>query len=232
MRLAEQLQGAVFDEAVSALDPKSLQEGCTAITNAIADCRLHGILLERFHRKHEDIPFEDPVMNGYPWDVGYRWAQALRHNLGLDDTPIPTLKALVESIGEPPRVFETGLPIESLQRAALIDGVITRTNEQQPALGFRHKGEPAAQFHLCRALAEVLTAPSTDTLLTKAHSERQQRNRAFAAEFLSPSTGLQQRLNGRRVVDSDDIDELALAFGVSSLVVEHQIRNHQLARII
>ena len=118
-------------------------------------------------------------MNGYPWDVGYRWAQALRRNLG-----------------------------------------------------FRHLEEPAAQFHLCRALTEVLTAPSTDTLLTRAHSERQQRNRAFAAEFLAPSTGLQRRLNGRRVVDGDDIDDLAGTFGVSSLVVEHQIRNHQLAKII
>ena len=232
MRLAEQLQGAVFDEAVSALDPKSLQEGCTAITDAIADSRLHGILLEGFHQRHEDIPFEDPVMNGYPWDVGYRWAQALRRNLELDGTPIPTLKALVESIGEAPTDFETKLPIESLQRAALIDGVITQTDEQQPALGFRHLDEPAAQFHLCRALAEVLIAPSTDTLLTRAHSERQQRNRAFAAEFLAPATGLQQRLNGRRVVDGDDIDELAAVFGVSSRVVEHQIGNHQLARII
>ena len=232
LRLAEQFQRAVFDEAVSALDPKSLQEGCTAITDAIADSRLHGILLERFHQRHEDIPFEDPVMNGYPWDVGYRWAQALRRNLELDGTPIPTLKALVESIGEAPTVFETKLPIESLQRAPLIDGVITQTDEQQPALGFRHLEEPAAQFHLCRALAEVLTSPSTDTLLTRAHSERQQRNRAFAAEFLAPSTGLQRRLNGRRVVDGDDIDDLAGTFGVSSLVVEHQIRNHQLAKII
>ena len=232
MKLAEHLQGAVFDEAVSALDPDSLQEGCTAITDAIADSKSHGILLERFHRKHEDFPFEVPVMNGYPGDVGYRWAQALRRNLKLDGIPIPTLKALLESIGEAPRLFETRVPIESLQRAALIDGVITRTDEQQPALGFRHLGEPGAQFHLCRALAEVLAAPSTDTLLTRAHSERQQRNRAFAAEFLAPSTGLQQRLNGRGVVDGDDIDELATVFGVSSRVVEHQLRNHQLARII
>ena len=170
-------------------------------------------------------------MDGYPWDVGYQWAQALRRNLELDGTPIPTLSALVESIGEAPRILETKLPIESLQRTALIDGVITRTNEQQPALGFRHLEEPATRFHLCRALAEVLTSPSTDTLLTRAHSERQQRNRAFAAEFLAPSAGLQPRLKGRRVVDSDDIDELALEFGVSPLVVGHQLRNHQLAEI-
>ena len=230
MKLAEQVQGAVFAEAVSALDPDSLQEGCTAITDAIADSKSRGIFLEWFHVEHGDVPLE-PAAGGYPWEVGYRWAQVLRRELDLNGTPIPTLKALTECIGEAPTLLETRTPISSLQRASLIDGVITQTNERRPALGFRNLSEPGAQFHLCRALAEVLSSPSKDMLLTRAHSERQQRNRAFAAEFLAPSTGLQQRLNGRRVVDSDDIDELAYEFGVSSIVVGHQIRNHQLARI-
>ena len=34
-----------------------------------------------------------------------------------------------------------------------------------------------------------------------------------------------------RVEDSDDIDELATEFGVSSLVIEHQIKNHRIARV-
>ena len=231
MKLAEQVHGAVFNEAMSALDPNSLQEGCTAITDAIADSKSHGLFLERFQREHTDVPLE-PAMGGCPWEAGYRWAQTLRRNLELDGTPIPTLKDLAECIGEGSGLLKIRTPIKRLQQAAMIDGVITRTNEQQPALGFRRLSEPGAQFHICRALAEVLTSPSTDTLLTKAHSERQQRNRAFAAEFLAPATGLQQRLNGRQVVDADDIDELASEFGVSSLVVEHQVRNHQLARII
>ena len=56
MKLAERLQGAVFDEAVSALDPDSLQEGCTAIIDAIADSKSHGILLEKFHLVHSGRP--------------------------------------------------------------------------------------------------------------------------------------------------------------------------------
>ena len=60
-----------------------------------------------------------------------------------------------------------------------------------------------------------MVAPGTATLLTRAYSERQQRNRAFAAEFLAPSAGLRQRIT-RRIVDGDEIDELAAAFGVSS----------------
>jgi hypothetical protein len=119
------------------------------------------------------------------------------------------------------------------EATALVDGVITRNDDLFPAFAFRgFSSDENTRFHFCRALAEVFASPGTDTLITKAHSERQQRNRAFAAEFLAPSTGLQQRLNGRRVVDGDDIDELATVFGVSSRVVEHQLRNHQLARII
>ena len=73
--------------------------------------------------------------------------------------------------------------------------------------------------------------PGSKTLLTKAHSERQQRNRAFAAEFLAPSSGLRQMVS-RPVLDDDDVDELAVEFGVHSRVIEHQIKNHHIARII
>lgn len=230
LKLADQVQRSVFDEALSALDPKFLQEGCTAITDAIVDSKSQGLLLERFHVERVDVLTE--ATDGLPWEVGYQWARTLRRDLDLDGTPIPTIGALAECIGEAPDLFESRTPIPRLQRAALIDGVVTRTDERKPALGFRDLSASRAKFHLCRALVEVLASPSTDTLITKAHSERQQRNRAFAAEFLAPSAGLQQRLNGRRAVDADDVDELAVVFGVSSLVVEHQIRNHQLAKII
>ena len=46
----------------------------------------------------------------------------------------------------------------------------------------------------------------------------------------SPSSGLRQRVS-RPVVDHDDIDELAAAFGVSSWVIAHQIRNHHVAAV-
>ena len=86
------------------------------------------------------------------------------------------------------------------------------------------------RFHFCRALAEVLTPPGTDRLLTRAHSERQQRNRAFAAEFLAPSHALKKRVS-LPVVDAEDIDELAVEFGVSSLLIVHQVVNHRIARV-
>lgn len=77
----------------------------------------------------------------------------------------------------------------------------------------------------------MLWRPRTDALLTPAHTERQQSNRAFAAEFLAPSAALQQRVQ-RATLDHDDVDELATEFGVSSLVIAHQLANHKIARVI
>ena len=92
------------------------------------------------------------------------------------------------------------------------------------------RGLQDTRISLCRALAEVLVSPNTNTLLTRANSERQQRNGTFAAEFLAPSSGLQKRISGQ-TVDGDQIDELADEFGVSSLVIEHQVQNHRIARV-
>ena len=117
------------------------------------------------------------------------------------------------------------------QEAPLIDGVITGGEGDNPAFAFRSLDDYHWRFHFCRGIAEVLAPPSTDTLLTRAHSERQQRNRAFAAEFLAPSSGLRKKVSGP-VVDAEDIDELAVEFGVSSRVIEHQVVNHGLARVL
>ena len=42
----------------------------------------------------------DAGMEPSPWSAGYALARQLRHNLELDDGPIPTLKSLAEAIGE------------------------------------------------------------------------------------------------------------------------------------
>ena len=115
-------------------------------------------------------------------------------------------------------------------RTTLVDGVVTWNDDDNPAFAFRQRGDHGRRFSFCRALAEVLAYPGSDTLLTRAHSERQQRNRAFAAEFLVPSTGLRKMIS-RSVLDDEDIDELAVEYGVSSRVIEHQIMNHRIARI-
>ena len=67
-------------------------------------------------------------------------------------------------------------------------------------------------------------------MLTRARSEQQQRNRAFAAEFLAPSATLRNKAPAASV-DGEDMDELAREFGVSPFVIAHQIENHGIAAI-
>ena len=227
--LAEKL-GALLDEAVPALDTENLYAGWSAIESAVERAKLNSVSLRLLAPLGDEFARNERI-GGNPWEVGYGLARRLRGSLDLDGDPLPTMTRMAEALGEDPESIEKVTRLASPFTATpLIDGVITRNDDQLPAFAFRRVGEHGRRFHFCRALVEVLASPGEDALLTRAHSERQQRNRAFAAEFLAPSSGLRKRIS-REVVDGEDIDELAVEFGVSSRVVEHQIVNHRIARI-
>lgn len=230
LELAGELSGAVLEEAVAALDPQTLRVGCSAITGAIAGAKSNSLRLERFEPIYQKVCPDKDSAGLQPWEEGYDLARQLRLALELDGTPLPTMPQLAEVIGEAPELLDKVTKPVDLDGAALVDGVIAWKDDQNPAFGFRQLGEHSRRFHFCRALAEVLVSPNTNTLLTRANSERQQRNRTFAAEFLAPSSGLQKRISGQ-TVDGDQIDELADEFGVSPLVIEHQVQNHRIARV-
>ena len=221
--------GGLLNEAVSALDTADPVTNSSAIVSAIEEARQNSLHLEPIESFRAEIT-HDSVAGLDPWDVGYEWARRLRQNLGLDSQPLPGMEQIAEVLGEDTESLDrVTQPVEFLANAPLIDGVITRDDEK-PAFAFRRLGYHGRRFHFCRALSEVLASPHSDALITRAHSERQQRNRAFAAEFLAPSSGLKQRILFP-TVDGDDIDELAEEFGVSSQVIEHQIVNHRIARV-
>lgn len=225
LRLADTL-GGLLDEAAPALgggDP--LADG-TAIADAVAHAKSNVLALERLSQLRGPVCGENAAASS-PWETGYGWAQGLRQRLDLDGDPLPTLETLADALSEDRQALDRAMSGGGFHGAALIDGVVTRSDDGRHGFAFR-KNRP---FTFCRALAEVLAQPGSDALLTRAHSERQQRNRAFAAEFLAPSSGLRQRVS-RPVLDGDDIDELAVEFGVSSLVIQHQIENHGIARVV
>ena len=198
---------------------------------AITDAQQsRGVPLARLLLFAGDYPTDTPF-DGNPWAAGYQLARRLRRNINLKGDPLPTMKDLADRLDEDEALLEQATePIWVLRQTAMIDGLVTRTDDGEPAFGLRHLEEEQRRFHFCRALAELLTNPASDALITRAYSERQQFNRAFAAEFLAPSSGLRERIN-HRVVDGDTIDELALHFGVSSRIIEHQIASHRIATV-
>ena len=231
LELAERLSGVVLEEAVAALESGTLLEGCSAITGAIFEARSNGLSLARLGSIHYGTSSILALEVVPPWEAGYGMARQLREALELDGAPLLGMSELAGVIGEDSELLERVTKPVDLRGAPLVDGVVTLDEERNPAFGFRQLGERSRRFHFCRALAEVLASPGTDTLLTRANSQRQQRNRAFAAEFLAPASGLQGRIPGR-TVDGDAIDELADEFGVSSRVIEYQIQNHRIARAL
>ena len=229
--LAERL-GSLIDEAVPAIVPDEHLENWLSISDTISEAkRFNSLPLERLRSLRDDTPtYRSTETN--PWSMGYDIARALRRTLGLHGDPLPTTTRLAEALGEDAESIEriATRPVSFREWPALVDGVITQNEDKNPAFAFRRFHDGAKRFHICRALAEVLVSQGSDMLITRAHTERQQRNRAFAAEFLAPSAGLRSRVS-RPVVDDGDIDELALEFGVSSRVIEHQIANHRIARV-
>ena len=68
-------------------------------------------------------------------------------------------------------------------------------------------------------------------MLSSLATDRQAQSRSFAAEFLAPASELKRRLAGDSI-DAEGIDDLAREFGVSSEVIRHQVRNHDLAEVV
>jgi hypothetical protein len=158
---------------------------------------------------------------GIPWRDGYNEARALRSCLGLAGPIASDLNSfLTRELGS----FE----IRDFAVPSRIDAISAPTQTGAPLFGYRsHLREENKRFILCRALSDHL-ASGQASLVTRSGTEHQQRNRAFAAEFLAPAESIKERIGGHRVGE-EDIEELAQEFQVSDLVIRHQIQNHNLA---
>jgi len=158
---------------------------------------------------------------GIPWRDGYNEARALRSGLGLIGPIASDLNSFLNrELGS----FE----IRDFAVPSRIDAISAPTQTGAPLFGYRsHLREENKRFILCRALSDHL-ASGQPSLVTRSGTEHQQRNRAFAAEFLAPAESIRERIGGDRVGE-EDIEELAQEFQVSDLVIRHQIQNHNLA---
>ena len=115
--------------------------------------------------------------------------------------------------------------------ARFFDALVDVNEKGSPGFLIETRQEEAKKFAFCRGLFEYLTSqPGTPALISATHSERQKRNRAFAAEFLVPAALLKERLRGY-TLDEEEVDDLAKIFRVSSYVIHHQIENHHLAHL-
>lgn len=92
--------------------------------------------------------------------------------------------------------------------------------------------ETGRRFAIGRGLFDfIVTGARVPRLATRALDERQRAGRAFAAELLTPAEAIARKLPADRLLEAEDLEELAAAFRVSTEVIRHQVEKHGLARI-
>jgi hypothetical protein len=161
--------------------------------------------------------------------TGYELARRARSELlGVSpQEPLADFEGiLVERLGWDPH------PLRERDGTDALEGLVGEGGSGRPVLvqSGRRSGA-AARFRLARAAFFTTTGTlQQGRLITRSADREQRAGRAFAAELLAPSAAIAEHVHG--AVDSERIDELAVAFGVSTMVIEHQIENHGLGFVV
>ena len=165
-----------------------------------------------------------------PWEQGYTFARELRQQLGIADHLIGDIPDLSTCLRVDNQALQRVI-LSTNGHGRFFDAVVDVNEKGSPGFLIEKRQEEAKKFALCRGLFEYLTSgPGAPALISTTRSERQKRNRAFAAEFLAPAALLKEHLRGATLAE-EEIDDVAEIFGVSSYVIRHQIENHHLARL-
>lgn len=219
----------VSDEFLAAVDFQTIADAYDSLQDSIKQIKqsttsLRGI--EDLRRNHPSID-----RSVKPWGQGYEFARALRAQLGLNGTILHDLNGLARAMQVDPTTLERAI-LTPRQPQSTFDAVVGTNDQGSPGFVIVKRWEGSRKFALCRSLYEYLTGPQPHcvALVSKAHSDRQRANRAFAAEFLAPTSLLRQRIQGDMVAE-EQLDDLAGQFGVSPWVIRHQIENHDLASV-
>jgi hypothetical protein len=220
--LPESLSQEVFQagsvEALTAITTELRELLDTARSAKVKAADLHGL---------RDALTGEQKRKGLPFEVGYARARALRSEIGLNGDLLSTDKALHAKLG----LAGSGATHTRTWANRELDALMALTQDFDPYFVVDQRRSGSAQrFALCRALHEYLFGPEGQPrLVTEAVTEAQRINRAFAAELLAPADALRKRASG--LIYDDRVQELAEEFGVSTMVIEHQLENQGVARI-
>jgi len=154
-----------------------------------------------------------------PWELGWEQAQLVRQAVKLAPEQPFDVERFVTDVTRP--TLSLGLhAFGELKEGAYPLLVVSR---RQP--------DTSKRFILARAMWHVLWQDAPTFLVTSAHTDRQKTERAFAAELLAPAQGISSKLVDDSVhsgLEESALDELARHFGVSTILVQHQIENQVL----
>ena len=158
--------------------------------------------------------------------LGYKRADLFRQQFRLPQEPILDLSALLHDRYGWPAPGQQTVTIEGTTN---VSALVANDCNHKPCVVGPSLGHWAERFRLARSLYFLPddTKPACPRLVTRAYTWDQRASRAFAAELLAPAEALRVRVSD--VVSADDVDQLARQFDVRPNLIEHQIKNHQLA---
>jgi len=165
---------------------------------------------------HDDLA--DARSRPLAWQQGQQAARMLRKQENLGDAPIPTAR-LTEMIGG------SGIGPGRRQPTSPISFLFPE-NSVNASMVLRSRWETGRRFELARLLGDHLLFGQTDHLLpaTGAYTFRQQAQRTFAAEFLTPLHVVTDMLQGD--YSPEAIEDTARHFNVSTMTVDTLLRNN------
>jgi hypothetical protein len=217
-----------IENAISAL-PYSIHADLFEISQLSTLSRSTGELSRFFSGSVELSTIGESSSSLHPWEDGYRLAQVLRRRHNLAGRTFQSHFELFTAI---PKLSER-IEWEFVSVDHVDAALCTRRNgSTRIHCGLRRGRAESELFRACRALAEIEFGGEVGpVLLTASHSRySQKRSRAFAAEFLAPASEIERRIHNSTVLP-EEIDEIAVHFGVSPFVIRDQIRNHKLAEV-
>ena len=226
LQAAETLSGQVLTDFLNAVSPEHI-EGALAWISSVRpaiDGRqplsrgLEGTLspdadtiqeLRAVARRHS------ASVSTFPWVVGYEQARAVRGQITADSkTRLAVGRYIAAIVRKAPDVS-----LQALGAGASHSHPLVVIGQNRPATSKR--------FTLSRALWHYLWDDSPLFMITAAHTYRQRVERAFAAELLAPAEGIAQLLESPpEAASQEELEQIAQRYGVSSMVIEHQLRNH------
>jgi len=221
---------AVYEDFFSAAAFPLLTDQANQLIEAIGVSRSNRADLLGIKRLQQTYSHGEALV-GSPWQQGYGFARQLRRDLGLDGRILVSLSDVTSALSLSENDVSASVFAVPEFRAPF-DAVVDVNDAGSPGFVISKRREVAVKFAFCRGLFEYLTCEQGDPILvTRTRSEKQKKNRAFAAEFLVPTASLRERVT-EDTVGEEEVDDLAAEFNVAPHVIFHQLENHGIARIL
>ena len=209
---AGRVENALLDDLFDAVGPWNIDHSARWVAQASTAYREASDAVEL---PIVGSPSAVPLTPDRPWRAGYADAISLRDELNSPiDMPFPIEK------------FIRSLPVaESTEH---LEGL---TGSAKPLVVHSRRSPTGERFTAARALWHSRFGGQEFALITDAHTTRQRRVRAFAAELLAPAAGIRDAVDDGQDVPvlNSVVSDVVEQFRVSPWVIQHQIEN-QLGR--